>query len=203
MTTRLKSVLQVHEEDLRGAWFERMLESYPEEARNYFHKVRKDFTNPVGSNLYQSLSALLHELISEEPDADVINEHVQLILRIKAVQEVLPSQAVSFIPALKQIVEKCCGAELKKSGVTLDEWLDFYSDIDTVALYAFDSYSESRTLIYEMRLEQIKETNDILVKANLLDQALDMENFMQCSSSLDGDCSSCGGQCQVDIVKGV
>lgn len=203
MTTRLKSVLQAYEEDLRAAWFERMLESYPEESRKYFKKVNRDFANPVGSNLHHSLSALLHELLQENPDADIINEQVQMILRIKAVQEVLPSQAVSFIPALKQIIEKNCGTALKKEGISLEEWLDFYSDIDTVALYAFDSYSESRTLIYEMRLAQIKETNDILVKANLLDQALDMENFMQCSSSLDGECSSCGGQCQVDIVKGV
>lgn len=150
----------------------------------------------------------MHELISDAPDADVVNEHVYMILRIKAVQEVLPSQAVSFVPALKQIVEDVCGKALTDAGVTTKEWLEFYSDIDTVGLYAFDSYSESRELIYKMRLDQIRQTNDILVRADLVDKALDMEDFMQCSSSLDTDkdqscapeaCASCPSQCQGNI----
>ena len=106
---------------------------------------------------------------------------------------------------MKQVVENVCGKALKDAKVSLDEWLDFYSDIDTVGLYAFDSYSDSRELIYKMRLDQIRQTNDILVKADLLDKALDMEDFMQCSSSLGLDdagascssesCGSCSSQC--------
>ncbi len=212
MAQVLKSVLQAHEEDLLNAWFEEMMHSYPEESRKYFRKIKSEFTNPVGANLYTSLKNLLQTLLSDAPDADLVNENVNMILRIKAVQEVLPSQAVSFVPALKQIVEKICGKELKDKGVSLAEWLDFYSDIDTVALYAFDSYSESRELIYKMRLEQIRQTNDILVKADLLDKALDMSDFMQCSSSLDAaegsacspsSCASCSSSCQVNIEKGV
>ena len=183
----LKSVLQAHEQDLLNAWFGEMLHSYPEESRKYFKKIKSEFTNPVGANLYHSLESLLHTLLSDAPDADKVNEEVNMILRIKAVQEVLPSQAVSFVPALKQVVESICGKELRAAGVPLQEWLDFYSDIDTVALYAFDSYSESRELIYKMRLDQIRQTNDILVKADLLDKALDMSDFMQCSSSLDAE----------------
>lgn len=188
------------------------MHSYPTEARKYFKKVNSDFTNPVGANLYHSLDKLLHTLLSDAPDADQVNENVYMILRIKAVQEVLPSQAVSFVPALKQIVEEVCGKALSDAGVTTKEWLDFYSDLDTVALYAFDSYSESRELIYKMRLDQIRQTNDILVRADLLDKALDMQDFMQCSSSLDKDnaeacspegCASCSSQCQVNIEKGV
>lgn len=212
MSTRLKEVLRAHEKALLEAWFEQMMHSYPTEARKYFKKVNSDFTNPVGANLYHSLDKLLHILLSDAPDADQVNENVYMILRIKAVQEVLPSQAVSFVPALKQIVEEVCGKALSDAGVTTKEWLDFYSDLDTVALYAFDSYSESRELIYKMRLDQIRQTNDILVRADLLDKALDMQDFMQCSSSLDKDnaeacspegCASCSSQCQVNIEKGV
>lgn len=209
----MKEVLRAHEKSLLDAWFEQMMHSYPTEARKYFKKINSGFTNPVGANLYHSLGGLLHELISDAPDADVVNEHVYMILRIKAVQEVLPSQAVSFVPALKQIVEDVCGKALTDAGVTTKEWLEFYSDIDTVGLYAFDSYSESRELIYKMRLDQIRQTNDILVRAQLVDQALDMTDFMQCASSLDtgsqGDscapeaCASCASGCQVNIEKGV
>lgn len=213
MSQSMKTVLRAHEKELGDAWFDRMLASYPDQSRKYFGRVKQSFTNPVGANLYQSLNALLHELLADEPDADAVNEHVQLILRIKAVQNVLPSQAVSFVPALKQIIEETCGSELEKAGVGLDQYLDLYSDIDTVALYAFDSYSESRDLIYDMRLQQIRQTNDILVRAELVDKALsddafDMKDFMQCSNSLDGDCSSsdcssCDAHCQKESSKEV
>lgn len=190
-----------------------MMHSYPVEARKYFKKINSDFTNPVGANLYHSLEKLLQTLLSDAPDADTVNENVHMILRIKAVQEVLPSQAVSFVPALKQVIEQVCGKTLQENGVSIQEWLDFYSDLDTVGLYAFDSYSESRELIYKMRLDQIRQTNDILVRAELVDKALDMKDFMQCSSSLGIDedktgcapeaCASCPSGCQVNIEKGV
>ena len=213
MAKPFKEVLRAHERELLAGWFEQMMQSYPVEARKYFKKINSDFTNPVGANLYHSLEKLLHTLLSDAPDADAVNESVYMILRIKAVQEVLPSQAVSFVPALKQVVEQVCGKALKEAGVSFQEWLDFYSDLDTVALYAVDNYSESRELIYKMRLDQIRQTNDILVRAQLVDQALDMTDFMQCASSLDtgsqGDscapeaCASCASGCQVNIEKGV
>lgn len=213
MAKPFKEVLRAHERELLAGWFEQMMQSYPVEARKYFKKINSDFTNPVGANLYHSLEKLLHTLLSDAPDADAVNESVYMILRIKAVQEVLPSQAVSFVPALKQVVEQVCGKALKEADVSFQEWLDFYSDLDTVALYAFDNYSESRELIYKMRLDQIRQTNDILVRAQLVDQALDMTDFMQCASSLDADsqgdgcapeaCASCASGCQVNIEKGV
>lgn len=213
MAKPFKEVLRAHERELLAGWFEQMMQSYPVEARKYFKKINSDFTNPVGANLYHSLEKLLHTLLSDAPDADAVNESVYMILRIKAVQEVLPSQAVSFVPALKQVVEQVCGKALKEADVSFQEWLDFYSDLDTVALYAFDNYSESRELIYKMRLDQIRQTNDILVRAQLVDQALDMTDFMQCASSLDTDsqgdgcapeaCASCTSGCQVNIEKGV
>lgn len=191
----LKQLLKHHEEALREAWFAKMLESYPESGRKYFARKDKMFTNPVGANLAKSLGDLLHELLELEPNSERIMEHLTMILRIKVVQDVVPSQAVSFVPALKQLIERECQDAIRKGEVSSAELLDFYSDLDTVTLWAFDIYSESRDLIYELRLRQIKETNDILVKAQLLDQSLDMEEFMQCSTSIEGQECSCSGEC--------
>ncbi len=207
---RLKSVLSAHEKALTDAWFERMLLAYPEASRKYFARVQKEFTNPVGANLYHSLEALCHELLKEEPNSDAVYDHLQMILRIKAVQEVDASKALSFVPAFKQIIQRECAAEIKDGVIQLPDLLAFFDELDTVTLFAFNLYMESRDLIYDMRLAQIKETNDILVRANLLDQELDMSQFMKCSSSVDaegdcgGGCASChGSSAQHDIDKGV
>lgn len=208
----LKAVLSAHEAALRDAWFDRMLNAYPEESRRYFGRVEKQFTNPVGANLFHSLEALLRELLKEEPDADCIYDELKMILRIKAVQNTRPSQAVSFVPALKQIIDRECSKEIKAGDIKYQDLASFYETLDTVGLYAFDIYTESRDLLYDMRLTQIKETNDILVRANLLDQSLDMADFMKCMSSVGLDDSSCGGNCsscaessenRSDIEKGV
>lgn len=194
MKEDLNLILKAHQSALKNAWFDKMLDTYPAASRKFFVKKENVFSNPVGANLYQSLSDLLDELLKEEPDSDVVLTHLTMILRIKAVQDVLPSQAVSFVPALKQIIERVCAQELSQDRMPMQSLLDFYSDLDTVALLAFDVYSESRDLIYELRIKQIRETNDILVKAELLDQALEADGFMQCSSSLEQDCA-CSTDC--------
>lgn len=201
MANALYRVLAQQEAVLKNAWFDRMLDSYPQASRKYFERVNKEFSNPVGANLHHSLSALFSELISDEADADRIKDHLQMILRIKAVQDVLPSQAVSFIPALKQIIERVCKDNIARGEIPLPELMDFYTDLDTVALLAFDIYSESRELIYDLRLRQIKETNDILVKADLIDMAMsgeDMSGFMGCTGKLLTQETT-----QTDIDKGV
>lgn len=191
----LKEQLRQKKQELAEAWFAQMLESYPEETRQYFKKTGSSFTNPVGYNLRQSLGNILDELLKDSPDGNRINDELQMILRIKAVQEVLPSQAVSFVPALKQTVERYCKVKDLVEQSSLSELLDFYSEIDTVGLYAYDLYVESKILIYDLRLTQIKETNDLLIKANLLNEELDMSSFMRCSTKLEcpsGACSGCG-----------
>lgn len=192
---RLKEKLKEDKDKLSLAWFDKLLESYPEETRKYFSKTNASFTNPIGYNIRHCLNNILDELLKESPDSDVLNEELKMILRIKAVQEVLPSQAVSFVPALKQTIERHYKIDRLVSETSLAEVLDFYSDLDTVALYAYDLYVESKMLIYDLRLTQIKETNDLLIKANLLNEELDMSSFMRCSTKLDcqsEDCTGCG-----------
>lgn len=190
---KLKELFKQDKEILLEAWFNRLLESYPEKTRTYFRKTGSSFSNPIGYNIRHSLSNILDELLNDSPNSDVLNEELQMILRIKAVQEVLPSQAVSFVPALKQTIERQYKIDRLVSDTSLAEVLDFYSDLDTVALYAYDLYVESKTLIYELRLSQIKETNDILVRANLLNEELDMSSFMRCSTKLDCSSTTCSG----------
>lgn len=204
MERALRDLLVQHQQTLATAWFEKMLASYPEESRRHFKEVNRMFTNPVGYNLEHSLSEILKELLKEAPESEVINDHLQMILRIKATQEVLPSQAVSFIPAFKQILQEVVGLAVIKEKAGLAALLDFYEDLDTVGLYAFDIYVESRELLFKLRLAQIKETNDVLMRANLLNEEVDMSTFMRCSTQLlnEGDCTGCPSGCPSEgVVK--
>ena len=75
MSNRLNQLMQKKHEELQMQWFEQAIAAYPAEAHKYFVKVKNEFTNPVGSNIYRSLGHLLEEL-SGERDADQLYQHL-------------------------------------------------------------------------------------------------------------------------------
>ena len=178
------ALVKKHNKKLLEDWFELLIKSYPEQSVQYFEKHQNTFTNPVGSNIYLSMDKILNELAGE-CDADKIYSELEMILRIRAVQDVKPSQAVSFILAFKPLLAQAFEQEIAKGELTKEELDDFCGYIDTMALLGFDIYVESRELIYQLRIKQIKETNDILQKANLLNESVDTSTFMRCSNYID------------------
>jgi hypothetical protein len=75
--------------------------------------------------------------------------------------------------------------EIQSGQVTRAELDDLFTDLDTLSLIAFDLYSESRELIFNLRIAQIKEMNEMLQKANLLNESVDTSTFMRCSNYIE------------------
>lgn len=184
MSNRLNQLMQKKHEELQMQWFEQAIAAYPAEAHKYFVKVKNEFTNPVGSNIYRSLGHLLEEL-SGERDADQLYQHLEMILKIRAVQDLKPSKALAFLPSLKNLIQTVFQDEIKSGEISRKELEDLFTDIDTLMLIAFDLYSESKEMLYNLRIAQIKETNDILQRANLLNKSVDTSTFMRCSNYIE------------------
>ena len=184
MSNRLNQLMQKQHEELQMQWFEQAIAAYPAEAHKYFVKVKNEFTNPVGSNIYRSLGHLLEEL-SGERDADQLYQHLEMILKIRAVQDLKPSKALAFLPSLKNLIQTVFQDEIKSGEISQKELEDLFTDIDTLMLIAFDLYSESKEMLYNLRIAQIKETNDILQRANLLNESVDTSTFMRCSHYIE------------------
>lgn len=184
MERQLQRLMEEKKEDLLKQWFEQVIGAYPPEAVKYFAKVNNTFTNPVGSNIHRSLSAILNELL-DEGDADKMYQELEMILRIKAVQDVQPSKAVAFIFSLKTIIEKIFKAEINRGEINHKILNDFYDELDSLGLLAFNIYCDSRELIYQMRIKEIKQTNDLLQKANLLNESVDTSTLMRCSNYIE------------------
>lgn len=184
MSKRLNQIMQEKHEELLNQWFEQAIAAYPVESHKYFVKVKNDFTNPVGSNIYRNMGQLLGEL-SGERDADRLYQHLEMILKIRAVQDMKPSKALAFLPSLKNLIQNFFWDEIQKGQVNQAELEDLFTDIDTLMLIAFDLYSESKELVYNLRIAQIKETNDILQRANLLNETVDTSTFMRCSNYIE------------------
>ena len=137
-------------------WFEKVAKTYPPDAAQFIIKDKDPFSNPIGGNLSKGLAGIFDQLAAK-PDRETVAKHLDPIIRIRAIQNFSPSQAVAFIPALKSIVHKYLKKELKNN-ITLQELLDFESKIDAISLLAFDLYMECREKLYELKnnLEQEK-----------------------------------------------
>ncbi|HEB51200.1 MAG TPA: hypothetical protein ENI89_11395 [Desulfobulbus sp.] len=154
----LIEALKSKRKQILSTWVDRTLDSY---ASSGFFKQSKDkFANPVGVNIREGLTALFDLLLSKAPREEYLPALDQVI-RIRAVQEFTPAQAVAPILELKWVVRQILSAD-RNTRDLLSELDSFDCDIDRAALAAFDMYTACREQLYENRIRELKSGSYIL-----------------------------------------
>ncbi len=129
---------------LLAKWLERTLATYPGQTRRFLQSEKDRFRNPVGHTLREGLATLLDELTGEMDPAK-IRPALESIVRLRAVQDFTPSQAVGFVYLLREILpEELAGGEPP----------DVQKKIDETALLAFDLFMKYREEIYEIKARE-------------------------------------------------
>jgi hypothetical protein len=148
-------------------WFDAALEMYPAGTSSYLKDQKDRFANPVGQTIAQGLGGLLDELL-EMPGSERTSHFLENIMKVKAVQEFSPSQAISFIFLLKKVIRETIGKKVEDRPM-FDEMLAFESRIDSLALLAFDIYMRCREKIFEIRANEVRNrTFRLLEQARLI-----------------------------------
>jgi len=143
-------------------WRGVIITSYPKDGQTFLRREKSQFANPVGNIIEQEIGTLYDEVIKGE-NSDKISSCLDTIIRIRAVQDFTPSQAVAFVLQLKQIIREELGNGHGPEMLMLD------SKIDDVVLLAFDVYSKCRQQIYEIRVREVKnQVGKLLERANLI-----------------------------------
>jgi len=86
---------------------------------------------------------------------DKIRPLLEGILRIRAIQNFSPSQAVIFLPLLKGVLKEEIGEEVRQNRLH-EEWLELETRIDDFLLLAFDIYMECREKIHQLRTQELR-----------------------------------------------
>jgi len=170
---RFKDVLVQKRGEILKRWFDLTIQSYPEDTAAYFKQKKDHFANPVGSTLRRGLDAILEELFKgTAPDADTLRSSMDPIVRIRAIQDFKPSEAVSFIFSLKPIIRKISNKALTDENLE-SELRAFESEIDILGLLAFDIYMLCREKLYDLKANEVRNrTYRAFKRANLI-----TENF--------------------------
>lgn len=149
-------------------WFEAVLETYPEDSSRFLEKQRDPFRNPVGHTMRRGIEGVFGELLGDL-DYGRVSAFLDEIIRIRAVQDFTPSQAVSFILLLKGVIRE----ELLKNGekAPWDELPALESKIDRLLLFSFDIFVGCREKIYEIKANELRRmTFRLLQRANVVDE---------------------------------
>jgi hypothetical protein len=135
-------------------WFASAIETYPSDTAKFLKSQKDPFANPVGRTIYYGLEGLFDELL-KEMDRKIIQSLLDPIIRIRAIQNFSPSQAVSFIFFLKNALRANIQKEHPEAKL-FNELLLFESKIDELGLMAFDIYMKCREKIYELKANEMK-----------------------------------------------
>jgi hypothetical protein len=161
---QLTDILSKSKTAILNTWFERIIGTYPEDSQRFFLSEKNDFANPVGSSISHGMNALFDALCSDaELNSEEIYPFLDRIIRVRAVQDFSPAQAIAFVFMLKKIILETLGKELERPEI-LRQLLTFDSRIDTVALLAFNNFMQCREKIYELRAKEIRDRTSRIVE---------------------------------------
>lgn len=171
---RLNSLLADKKASILEKWFDVIIESYPPVTSNFLKTQSNRFANPIGSTISKGIEDIFDELL-RGLNKEKTSEFLDNMVRIRAVQDFTPSQAISFIFPLKRIIREELRVEIAEKQLS-DEILSLESTIDSLALSAFDIYMKCREKIYEIKANEVRNmTFRLLQRANLICEIQDQE----------------------------
>ena len=139
-----------------------ILDTYPADGAKAFKRNADRFTNPVAYTISNEIDVLYEELI-HDMDGNKLHASIDNIVRIRAVQDFSPSQAIAFVFLLKKAIREEIEADIWKNKLS-KEYMEFESRIDKLALLTFDIHMKCREKIYELKVNEIKAERGMLVK---------------------------------------
>jgi hypothetical protein len=164
----LKQHLKEKKPDILKQWFDAIAGTYPGDTASFLKKQKAQFTNPVGYTLSEGMDGLFEGLL-QGLLPDEVSRFLDSIVRIRAIQDFSPSEAVAFIFQLKKMVRQELGSEILAQQGASEELAAFESAIDDLALYAFDLYMKCREKIYELKANEARNmTFRLLQQAHLI-----------------------------------
>jgi hypothetical protein len=168
-----EAYLRDRQKDLAERWFNRAMDTYPVDSAKFFKSNKDPFANPVGNTLNRSIGLVCAEVIKKKMNPKALQEALEPIVRIRAVQEFSAADALSFLLDIKPIIREALTKRQGEKGI--DRYLALIeSNTDTLLLMAFDSYMKCRQKVYSLRINQAKEgVKQLLIKKGLISELPD------------------------------
>jgi len=135
-------------------WIQNIRATFPHAQAEWSSRRGDEFVRPVGHLMVKEMEAIFEGLLRGGRPAD-FSGSLDRIMRVRAVQDFSPAQAVSVLFQLKEAIRTELRDELRESQTCL-ELFAFETEIDALALLSFDLYMKCREDIHELKLKEAK-----------------------------------------------
>jgi len=156
----LQQLLQERHEEILERWLELILQTYPEASTKFLERTNDQFGNPVGHTLKNVTEQVFRGLL-RQAGTEELGPVLEQAVRVRAVQDFSPSQAVLFVFLLKKSLREILADHMSAEGVAT-ELLTFEVEIDRLVMVAFDLYMESRQRLFDIRVNEIRNRTRML-----------------------------------------
>lgn len=150
-----KEILAKHRQEIISLWAEAVFATYPLETTGFLRTKTDPFTNPVAHMTRQAANVLFDALAEEEVDPEEAKRALERFIRLRAVQKFHPSRNLAVLYLMKPILREKVLPEMLENG-QLDKYLEMESRLDTLALLAFNLFTEARETLAETRIREIR-----------------------------------------------
>lgn len=151
---RLVPLLSAKSPAISEKWLNTVLGLYPAETALFLKKEKDQFSNPIAHQLARGLREIL-AVLAEDQGAEAAAAALDEVIRVLALQELPPSQALAFVFYLKHIVREELAQELGDPSLA-PEMTELEARIDGLALLGFDGYMQRREKLCELKVNEVK-----------------------------------------------
>jgi hypothetical protein len=142
----LKQILKKKKGIIIEKWFQATIDTYPAQTAKVLGKKSDRFDNPIGAITHETIENVFN-LIIEDYTPETLENILDPIIRIRAVQSFCASEAVSFVFALKQIGETQIEEKMLR---------EFDKLVDQIALASFNRFMKCKEEIYLLKANEGK-----------------------------------------------
>ncbi len=143
-------------------WRDMVFASYNPETVRFLQSQKDRFANPIAYQLTRGLTGILEVLLRNQ-ETDQALEQLDEVLRLKALHDATPSQALAFLFVLKNIIRAEFAQELQDPTLAA-EMTELESRLDGLALLGFDAYMQRREKLCDVKVSEVKRKVSTLLR---------------------------------------
>ena len=128
-------------------WTEAVFAMYPFETTGFIRTQRDQFANPVGHATRAAGEQIYDAVTGRDVDMEKVHASVAALIRIRAVQDLKPEQAVGVLYLYKSVLRELLLGDVQG-------FLYISDRLDTLCLMAFNLYLADREQVYAERVAQ-------------------------------------------------
>lgn len=151
---KLEKLLSEKGPAILDKWLKLILESYPADTQRFLKKQKDPFANPIRHTISKEIENIYKELL-KGVERERVSPFLDRIIRIRAVQDFSPSQAIAFVFLLKRVIREALDKEIREHQLS-DDVLVLESKIDDLGLIAFDVYMGCREKLYSLSAKEAR-----------------------------------------------